>query len=206
MNDEQCGGERPEKGDIKGSEERDPGGNDGTDTETRNDTGSDLGRIASNGLEQDGRRDSKGNENPTVGRHVSMTHMEMTSGPLPSAAEFSRYEQVLPGAADRILSMAEQSLQAEIDGQREIRKIYAEDRKAENWCMKFTSAVLSLLIVAIFVTAVVFWSLGKDTEALISIACLVGCLLPRIIDAIKGRKTGENINPPDAGVSSDNDH
>ncbi len=31
----------------------------------------------------------------------------ITSGPIPSAAEIERYEAVLPGAADRILSMAE---------------------------------------------------------------------------------------------------
>jgi uncharacterized membrane protein len=31
----------------------------------------------------------------------------MYSGPLPTAGEFKEYEQALPGAADRILSMAE---------------------------------------------------------------------------------------------------
>ena len=205
MNDGRHGNEKPEEGNIKGSEKRNPGGADGEVSTARDDKSSDLSRVAGDGLEQDGRSDSESDEKPTIGRRVSMTHMEMTSGPLPSAAEFSRYEQVLPGAADRILSMAEQSLQAEIEGQREVRKIYAEDRRAENWCMKFTSAVFSLLIVAIFVTAVVFWSLGKNTEAFISVACFVGCLMPRVIDAIKGRKTGENMNPPSASASNDDD-
>lgn len=72
--------------------------------------------------------------------------------------------------------------------------------------MKFTSAVFSLLIVAIFVTAVIFWSLGKNTEAFISVACFIGCLIPRAIDAIKGRKTGDNMNPPDTSASNGDDH
>jgi uncharacterized membrane protein len=33
--------------------------------------------------------------------------MRSMSGPLPSGTEFDKYEQVLPGAADRILTMAE---------------------------------------------------------------------------------------------------
>lgn len=33
--------------------------------------------------------------------------MEQYSGPIPSAAEFKKYEEILPGAADRILGMAE---------------------------------------------------------------------------------------------------
>ena len=39
---------------------------------------------------------------------------EYHSGPLPRASEFAEYEEVLPGAADRILCMAERSLNAEI--------------------------------------------------------------------------------------------
>lgn len=33
--------------------------------------------------------------------------VEMTSGPLPAATELERYEQILPGLANRIVSMAE---------------------------------------------------------------------------------------------------
>lgn len=45
----------------------------------------------------------------------------------------------------------------------------------------------------------------ENTEAFISVACFVGCLMPRVIDAIKGRKTGENMNPPSASASNDDD-
>lgn len=36
-----------------------------------------------------------------------LAQQKITSGPIPSAQEFEYYERVLPGAADRILSMAE---------------------------------------------------------------------------------------------------
>ena len=35
------------------------------------------------------------------------TSMEFRQGPLPAAAELERYEHILPGAADRIIGMAE---------------------------------------------------------------------------------------------------
>lgn len=41
---------------------------------------------------------------------VAISHQ----GPLPLASEFAAYERVLPGSADRIIAMAEASLEAEI--------------------------------------------------------------------------------------------
>ena len=41
-------------------------------------------------------------------------YMEMHQGPIPKASEFAAYEKVQPGAAHRILRMAEMSLKAEI--------------------------------------------------------------------------------------------
>jgi uncharacterized membrane protein len=38
---------------------------------------------------------------------MTVTQAAFRSGPLPEAAEMARYEQVLPGAADRIITMAE---------------------------------------------------------------------------------------------------
>ena len=46
-----------------------------------------------------------------------VTHIEQSyQGPIPTASEFGRYEDVLPGAADRILKMSESALKAEIKG------------------------------------------------------------------------------------------
>jgi len=47
------------------------------------------------------------------------------SGPLPPSQEMANYEEVLPGAADRILTMAENEQQARIKSQRsELRMIF----------------------------------------------------------------------------------
>lgn len=42
--------------------------------------------------------------------HIAIDHQ----GPLPLATEFAAYENVLPGSADRIITMAEKSLELEI--------------------------------------------------------------------------------------------
>jgi len=47
--------------------------------------------------------DDSFNTNDIVAYH----QQSLTEGPLPPAAEFEHYEQVLPGTANRILSMAE---------------------------------------------------------------------------------------------------
>ncbi|MBY6208781.1 MULTISPECIES: DUF2335 domain-containing protein [Halomonas] len=45
-------------------------------------------------------------------REISFQAQHIThSGPVPPAAEIARYEQILPGAADRIFTMAEQEQQ-----------------------------------------------------------------------------------------------
>lgn len=199
MSNGQNGNDRSQGGDFQGDAHGPEGGIDRPGDSSADASGSDVGRIAGNGLEANGERDSESVRDSTLGHRVSMTHMEVTSGPLPPAAELERYERILPGAADRILSMAERSLQSEIEGQRDVRRIYAEDRRAENWCLKFTSAVFSLLVVAVFIVTVVFWAMGMNAQAILSAACFVLCLLPRVIDAIKGRKTGDNMAPPSDG-------
>ena len=117
--------------------------------------------------------------------------MEVTSGPLPSSKELAGYEQTLPGAADRILRMAEDSLHSEIDSQKRIVEIYADDRKAENWVYKFTAVVFSLIPAAAFICAVVFFALGMNPAAFISFAGSVGFVMPHIIEAFKSGKASK---------------
>lgn len=117
--------------------------------------------------------------------------MEVTSCPLPSSKELAEYEQTLPGAADRILRMAEDSLHSEIDSQKRVVEIYADDRKAENWVYKFTAVVFSLIPAAVFICAVVFFALGMNPAAFISFAGSVGFIMPRIIEAFKSGKASK---------------
>lgn len=47
---------------------------------------------------------------------LTVTRAEFHSGPLPEAAELQRYDAVLPGAADRIVTMAEKEQDFRHDG------------------------------------------------------------------------------------------
>lgn len=71
--------------------------------------------------------------------------------------------------------MAEDSLHSEIDSQKRVVEIYADDRKAENWVYKFTAVVFSLIPAAAF----------------ISFAGSVGFVMPRIIEAFKSGKASK---------------
>lgn len=52
--------------------------------------------------------DNKNNQQKLQNTQIVAT--QLYSGPLPPASELARYEQVLPGAADRIIAMAEKQL------------------------------------------------------------------------------------------------
>jgi len=50
------------------------------------------------------------NNNLTISQQPQQHHMEVSAmyiGPIPDAAQLEKYEQICPGAADRIISMAE---------------------------------------------------------------------------------------------------
>ncbi|RSX53979.1 hypothetical protein D2E25_0285 [Bifidobacterium goeldii] len=175
-----------QESDNSGVQDGDDGRADWKNTPIRASENADLSRTAKQGVDYDRRSDSKGDGSPIVGY---MSHVEMTSSPLPSSKELAGYERVLPGAADRILGMAEDSLHSEIDYQKQLVEIYREDRRAENWVYKFTSAVFSLMPAAAFTSSVVFFALGMNPAALIGFAGSIALLLPQVIDAIKGRRT-----------------
>jgi uncharacterized membrane protein len=53
-----------------------------------------------------GKKKNKNLPNPQLSK-VHVRQFELTTGPLPSPSVFQKYEEVLPGAAERILIMAE---------------------------------------------------------------------------------------------------
>lgn len=128
-----------------------------------------------------------------VGRQIrhsmdSLARMEMTamSGPLPPSHEFASYEKTLPGAADRILRMAEEAQKADIKADQDMRDAYREDRRAENWVFKFTSAIFSTVTIAAFACSIVFVALKLDSAAYLSFACTFASLIPRIVESFRG--------------------
>lgn len=54
---------------------------------------------------------------------LSASVMTAYQGPLPPASEFAKYEQVVPGSADRIIKMAEKSMDADIELERRKYKL-----------------------------------------------------------------------------------
>ncbi|MEX2013665.1 MAG: DUF2335 domain-containing protein [Parcubacteria group bacterium] len=53
------------------------------------------------------RRDSNPHRMGSVSKDENSTRVAYYSAPLPPSSEFARYEEVLPGSADRILGMSE---------------------------------------------------------------------------------------------------
>lgn len=98
---------------------------------------------------------NEGNEKALkAAKATAVVHAEY-SGPLPQASEFKKYEDTLPGAANRILKMAEKSLDAEIEDERRHRTITFVN-------MLFNKIIIYILIVLSFVLLL----LGKNLEAL----------------------------------------
>ena len=67
------------------------------------------------------------------------------TGPLPKPEDFAEYEQVMPGAANRILAMAEKEQQIRTDGQ---DKILANDRRRINGATLLSIALIAVAGIA----------------------------------------------------------
>lgn len=85
-------------------------------------------------------------------------------GPLPPASEFERYEQVCPGAADRILAMAENE---------EAHRHHTEDRIVD-------SVIKQTKLGQIFAFTIALGSLGTVIASLI-IDRPLGAIAPAIL-------------------------
>ena len=109
---------------------------------------------------------------PTITAQISKSY----SGPLPPASELAEYNNVLPGAADRIISMAEsyarhhQSLETEA-----MRLEGREQRWARYIAAGVVLAVLATCIVSLFLDKEDFAiSLGSSTIVALAAVFIVG--------------------------------
>ncbi|MBR3248745.1 DUF2335 domain-containing protein [Candidatus Saccharibacteria bacterium] len=101
----------------------------------------------------DGKRGLKKNDETKGGDKSVLMHQEY-HGPLPPSTEFRKYEDVLPGAADRIMKMAEKSLDAEVEDARRYRVVV------------FISMLLNKMIIyVLIVLAFILLIMGKNIEA-----------------------------------------
>ncbi len=72
---------------------------------------------------------------------------ETFSGPLPPPDDFAKYENVLPGAADRIIAMAEKEQQIRANGD---NAILANDKKRINFATLLGVGLLAIAGIAVW--------------------------------------------------------
>ena len=113
------------------------------------------------------------------------------SGPIPPASDLEKYEDVLPGAADRILSMAEKQSQHR---QKMENTMLEASIEAEKRGQLFGFIIFGITIIAGFLLLL----LNKSLEGLISLIIAVGGILGLFIynrvDTKKELKRKENTN------------
>ena len=97
---------------------------------------------------------------------ITLSQEVRYSGPIPPAEEFARYEDVLPGSADRLISMAE----------REQTSIISFRSKA----------LVATTIVTIVTIAAIAFILTLEAYAFVVAALALAQALPPITDFLKG--------------------
>lgn len=93
------------------------------------------------------------------------------SGPLPPSSEFRAYEDILPGAADRIMSMAEESSSAAAEATKadaEATRAAAKSVLEDAATVKRGQYLFTFLALAFLITAVIFVLLGHPIAAILS--------------------------------------
>lgn len=116
------------------------------------------------------------------------------SGPIPPASEFAKYEETLPGSGNRIISMAEVSLEHSIN-------IESRSLSAETW-LSALGQILGFLAFVGVVAAGVFLVQAGNVGSGVAIA-VVGSLSALASQIIKGRSVlfGRSTSGP-SGASA----
>lgn len=109
------------------------------------------------------------------------------SGPIPYPRMLADYEVILPGAADRILTMAEDNQRQEIRSRQESDEREMISTKAESFALRFIASTYAGAPYAFVVLTGVLAVMGKETEALASIAIAFITASAQIIDRLRRR-------------------
>ena len=145
-----------------------------------------IGHGTPDGGVEQGRSDSSRVDG--TGEGVQQVALQWRSAPLRTVDEFAGYERIQPGAADRIITMAEKSLDAEIEAQRTSNEVAAKDHKAQNICMIIATTAYSILPIIGFGSAIVCAALGQSVAA--AFGALIGAVTvgPQIIQEIRKKR------------------
>lgn len=133
-----------------------------------------------------GRQDhSSGDESgEPLTEHQIIQIAQRYQGPLPHPQEFAGFEEVLPGAADRILSMAEKRQQAEIDQQLMTSRAEARAFVGAAWAVSFFPWALTLLTAGLLAVGQTMPAAAAGIAAALSAG-------PQIIAATRPKRTEE---------------
>jgi uncharacterized membrane protein len=103
------------------------------------------------------------------------------SGPLPSADEYAAYERAYPGSAERILQLAERSMEItehEVEHRHSVEAKVVEGN-LEN--QRRGQAIAAVLAFTGLIAAVVLIALGQSVEGLIALLVPLGVLASRFL-------------------------
>lgn len=112
----------------------------------------------------------KANQNPASGAGVHIEHHVEFSGPIPPPAILERYEKLIPGAAERILSMAEK--QSSHRQAMEKRIIYSETFQAKAGMFFAFLIVIAALIIGGYLSLK-----NSPVSGLISLIAAIGVIV-----------------------------
>lgn len=116
--------------------------------------------------DQDAMPEDQDKKHEIISREV--TEVRSYSGPIPSAEEFARYEEVLPGSADRLISMAE----------REQTAIVSFRSKA--------LVAATLVAIGTIAAITVILTLGEPEHVFMVAALALAQVLPPVTNLLKG--------------------
>lgn len=103
------------------------------------------------------------------------------SGPLPTVADFAGYENVLPGAADRILKMAETAQAAAVEDSHTSTRAEAKAFLFASFGVTYFSWLLGVCTILLFIA-------GQTTAAAAAGIATAGLAGPQIISAVRPKK------------------
>ena len=102
---------------------------------------------------------------------IQISQSSHYSGPLPLPEDLARYDQIVPGAADRIIKMAENEMSHRHEN---------DNRLAKNIVRTTVMSILAAFLCVLIMAGIVFYALYKDfpgvagTIAVGSIAAIAG--------------------------------
>lgn len=183
-----------EQGDRVGSAQGDASGNEPDDRQLQGHPDQAGAAIihSADGLGGHGPVHEPGDEHAEGVAEVSAVYRSASyrSAPLPDPQEFSGYEAVLPGAADRIIAMAEKeqdSLIAVREGEIEDRHVAA---RAEASALKVTIYCFAVLPYALLITTGALAWMGQATQSVIAALSALVAFTPQVVNALR-RKSSE---------------